>query len=192
MDSHIEVVAYDPAWPTAFEQAADHVERALGDRLERIEHIGSTAVPGLPAKPIVDIRVMVATDVSLDAAVDAIEASTDFTYEFDMHHWKTLRREGGPDGVRAFNLHLTHIDRDEWRKNVMLRDYLRDHPEACERYAAVKRRAARDHPDDIEAYMDAKDGWIKRTERLALSWYRAGPARRSQHGRRRLRPRRPP
>jgi len=187
MENHIEVVEYDPAWADAYGRAAARIGRALGDRLERIEHIGSTAVPGLGAKPIVDLRVMVGAEEALDDCVATLEAATNFAYVADMDGWTLLGREVSevPDGerfpedtvaqrstrprsnaredggaVKAYNCHLTTIDGEEWRKNVLLRDYLRDHVEARERYVRVKREAAREHPDDIKAYSQAKGGVI--------------------------------
>jgi GrpB-like predicted nucleotidyltransferase (UPF0157 family) len=171
MKNHIEVVEYDPAWADAYGRAAARVGRALGDRLERVEHIGSTAVPGLGAKPIVDLRVMVGADEALEDCVTALASATNFEYVADMDHWKVLGREVAEvpeserfpedgDAVRAYNLHLTHVDGDDWPENVRLRDYLRDHADAREEYAAVKREAAREHPDDVEAYTEAKDEMV--------------------------------
>lgn len=169
MDTHIEVVDYDPVWPERYEAAADRVADALGDRLERTEHIGSTAVPGLAAKPVVDLRAMVEPDADLSACVDAIEGATAFEYVDDMRHWKLLRRLGEDDRVKAYNLHLTHVDGEEWRKNVRFRDYLREHPEAREEYAELKREAAAAHPDDVEAYTEAKTAFVERCLAAARS-----------------------
>lgn len=162
MDEDIEIVPYDPVWPERYEAAAARVADALGDRLERTEHIGSTSVPELAAKPVVDLRVMVAPDADLDDCVDAVEAATRFEYVDDMRHWKLLRRCGDDEHVRAYNLHLTHVDGEAWRKNVLFRDYLREHPEAREEYAEVKRQAAEAHPDDIKAYTEAKSEFVQR------------------------------
>lgn len=216
MEHHIDIVEYDPAWPDAYGRVAARVGRALGDRLARVEHVGSTAVPGLASKPVVDVRAMVDAGADLAACVDRLEADTRFEYVFDMRHWKTLRREvsevppgerfpedaagrgasgepsvaaapedsearsasgGRPeadddagrrparlrsnaredgDAVRAYNLHLTTVDGEEWPKNVAFRDYLREHADAREEYEAAKRAAAREHPDDVEAYSEAK------------------------------------
>jgi GrpB-like predicted nucleotidyltransferase (UPF0157 family) len=158
----IELVEYDPLWAERYESAAEAVGDALGERLERTEHIGSTSVPGLAAKPIVDLRAMVEPGADLDDCAATIEAETDFRYHSDLRHWKFLRKPGRDDRVLAYNLHLTHVHREEWRKNVLLREYLREHPEAREEYAAVKRAAAERHPENIAAYTDEKADFIER------------------------------
>lgn len=186
MDSHIEIVEYDPAWADAYGRVAARLGRALGDRLERVEHIGSTAVPGLAAKPVVDVRAMVGADEDLAACVDVLEAETGFEYSHDMAHWKTLRREVGDlapgerfpedgEAVRACNCHLTTVDGEEWPKNLAFRDYLRDHADAREEYAAEKRAAAAAHPDDVEGYTEAKNDVVERiVERARAAGYGEG------------------
>jgi GrpB-like predicted nucleotidyltransferase (UPF0157 family) len=140
-------------------------------------------VPDLAAKPVVDLRAMVGADENLPDCVDAVEAGAAFEYRFDMRHWKLLRREVTdlPPGdhfpedgaaVRAYNCHLTTVDGEEWPRNVLLRDYLRDHADAREEYAAVKRAAAEAHPDDVEAYMTAKSDVIEAILERASAWSR--------------------
>ncbi|MFC4448656.1 GrpB family protein [Halorussus aquaticus] len=159
-DVTIEIVDYDPAWPVRFEREADRMAEILGDRVVSIEHIGSTAVPGLAAKPIVDI-VPVVADVD-DGEVCArrlAEAGYYRSHKDRGDDWIELGREA--DDGQEFNVHIRPRDSERLRRNLLLRDYLRDHPDAHEEYARVKREAAAKHPEDPDAYTRAKSAVIE-------------------------------
>ena len=169
----VEVVPYDPAWPARFEAEAAHIRAALGDTLIGIEHIGSTSVPGLAAKPIIDMIPLVRDVTELDSKIGAM-AAIGYTPrgEFGLPGRRYFRK--GSAYARVVHAHAYQIDNPEVERHLAFRDYLRTHPEALAAYASLKHELAQRHPTDIVAYMDGKDGLIKQLEAEALVWYRSG------------------
>lgn len=165
----IEVVDYDPAWPLWFEQERDRLRQVLGQQAVSIDHIGSTAVPGLAAKPILDILVIAEPFPLVPASVAAIEA---LGHEY--------RGENGIPGRQYFrtrpharHLHVFAPGSEAARQHLILRDYLRTHPEAVRDYAALKLRLATEHRLDREAYTDGKSDLVRSILEKARDW--AGP-----------------
>ena len=166
----VEVTDYNPAWPEAFEREAAALRAVFGDLLVAIHHVGSTAVPGLKAKPVIDIMPVV-TDIR---AVDALNGQmAALGYEAMGEGGLPGRRyfrKGGD--VRTHNVHVYEqsntaaIDR-----HLAVRDYLRRHPDAAAQYGEVKTALAQRVNHDIEAYMDGKDGFVQALQRMALAWY---------------------
>lgn len=150
----IVVVDYDPGWPREFERLRDRAARTLGDVLERIEHVGSTAVPGLAAKPVIDLDVVVRTTSDVPIAITRL-ALIGYTHEGDKG---ITGREAflWPPGEQRHHLYLCVEGSDALRNHLAFRDYLRSHPEAAQRYAEAKRSAAARFPDDREGYAEAK------------------------------------
>ena len=170
---HIVIANYDPRWPAMFEQERVHILQAIGDWLVDIEHVGSTSVPGLAAKPIIDIMPGVR---SLADAPQIIEPMTRLGYEYipeyeeQMPGRRYFRKPAGPEFVNRRNVHVHIVETtsDFWRRHIAFRDYLRRHPEACAEYAALKRRLAAEFGSDREGYTEAKTEFITRIERVAL------------------------
>ena len=162
----IEIVEYNPRWPAEFEQISARIGAALGSRALRIDHIGSTSVPGLAAKDIIDVQLAVG-----HFGEDLVQALTSlgFIYRPDITHDhqppNTSCRESdwekrlfkSPEGRRRVNLHVRILGRANQRYALLFRDYLRAHPAAAGGYAALKRILAAYHPDDLEAYTLIKD-----------------------------------
>lgn len=153
IDEPVEVAAYDPRWPTWYEDDAQEVRRALGDRLRAIEHFGSTAVIGLAAKPIVDILV---APVDWPLAAHDRRALESLGYEYlgeagvPGREYFRRRRE------HATNLAVVDWDGPQWRDNLTLRDYLRSDPKAAAHYAQAKRQAVADGARTLLGYSAAK------------------------------------
>lgn len=152
----VEVVPYDPAWPARFELERRLLAAALPAALS-IEHIGSTSVVGLAAKPIIDIMVVVPEAHALAADVSGLER---LGYEYrphvfadDEHHLYFVKDTAGK---RTHHLHVFGAASPKPRENRAFRDYLATHPDAARRYAAAKREAARAHPDSRGRYATAK------------------------------------
>lgn len=161
----IEVVEYDPEWPLLFEVEAARIRAACGDGVRAIEHIGSTSVPGLAAKPIIDIMPGV-EDIGRARAV-LVAGMEGLGYESMGEYGIAGRlyfRRGEP---RSHHVHVFEIGHPEWRRHLLFRDYLRAHPETAVEYAALKRELARAHGLDREAYTDAKAPFIERILELA-------------------------
>lgn len=158
------VVAYDPQWPTRFERERALLDRAIGPRVVGgIHHVGSTAVPGLDAKPIVDILVGVE---SLAASRACFEPLAELEYLYAPYlpeemHWFC---KPGP-GRRTHHLHLIPQDSPRYRDELAFRDHLRANPEKARDYAELKHRLAARFERDREGYTDAKADFIQRTLR---------------------------
>lgn len=167
----IIIVDYNPLWPHLFQQEAIRIREALGeDLIIRLEHIGSTAVPGLPAKPIIDLLIGVnSIPEARQTAVPALEA---IGYAFwhddpDPNHLFFVKGLP-PNGPRSHHIHIGPAEGSEWDR-VLFRDYLRAHPDEAARYAALKQDLAIRYQNDREAYTDAKGEYIKSvTEKAKL------------------------
>lgn len=142
----------DPVWDDRFASVRDRVADASDDRLCDVFHVGSTAIAGVPGKPVLDVMPVYDSAAGMRAAADRL-TDGEFEREHDADDTVVaLRRE--PDHVVAVRMHT--VDADQWRPILLLREYLTDHPDAREEYARVKREAAAEHPDDMEAYTNAK------------------------------------
>ena len=163
----IEVVPYDPAWRDAFARWRERLAAALGALAVRIEHIGSTSVPGLAAKPVIDVQVSV-PDVENEAAfLPAIEGLGIALRSRETGH-RYFRP--GPGLPRDVQIHVWQAGGELGRVHLLFRDYLRAHAEARDAYAAVKMEAARAYRDDRIAYNEAKSSFILDTLEVAERW----------------------
>jgi 16S rRNA processing protein RimM len=157
----IEVVDYDPEWPAMFEAEAARLRSALGDTAVRIEHVGSTSVPGLAAKPYVDIQMSVPDVYDRDAYFGPLfslgyEHVPDPAFvEYPFFGWPSAQ------ATRTFNLHVCQAETEMERRHLRFRDHLRADSTARDEYAALKRELALKHGNDIEGYVADKDAFIK-------------------------------
>lgn len=156
----IEVVDYDAAWPLRFASERDAVLPTLRPWLAgEIEHVGSTAVVGLCAKPVIDLLVPVHDLRSSRPAIAALEqrhAYLYWPYRSDEMHWLC---KPAPE-VRTHHAHLIPVTSPLYRERLAFRDALRADPVLCQRYGELKRRLAREHAGDREAYTAAKAPFI--------------------------------
>ena len=159
----IVVVAYDPAWPAIFASEKDLLWSVLGRRVSAIEHIGSTAVPGLPAKPVIDIAVGLPALAEAAESIGLLEGSG-YTYQPELEAALPGRRFlwKGDVLVHTVHLHLCEIGSPEWVKPLRFRDALRLRPDDAQSYADLKRSLAAQHGSDIGAYIDGKAAFIQR------------------------------
>jgi GrpB-like predicted nucleotidyltransferase (UPF0157 family) len=166
-EAPVEIVAYDPSWPGRFEEEERGLRRALAAWLAGpIEHIGSTAIPGLVAKPVIDIMAGVE---SLDASRPAFAALARLGYCYapyraDSEHWFCKPSPA----FRTHHLHLIPVESPRWREAIAFRDYLRSHARIAAEYGELKQRLAQKHRFDREAYTEAKGPFIARITSLAL------------------------
>jgi GrpB-like predicted nucleotidyltransferase (UPF0157 family) len=154
----VVVVDYDPAWPQEFEALRARVWPAVSDVALRIEHVGSTSVPGLAAKPIIDMTVVVPSRDQVPAAIDRL-ASIGYVHRGNLG---IDDREAfdHPAALRRHNLYVCPEGTIGIVNQVAVRDHLRMHPEAAERYATLKKQLAGEHPNDIEAYVFGKTDFV--------------------------------
>lgn len=167
----IEVVAYDKRWVELFAVSERELRNVLAPFVLDIEHIGSTAVPGLAAKPVIDIQVGVRT---LDASVDIVSAVQSLGYEYvpefeeELPDRRYFRR--WTDGRRSHQVHLVErSDTEWWDRHVRFRDWLRLHDDDRERYAELKQSLAAEHRNARRAYTDAKSDFIRAIEARSIS-----------------------
>lgn len=153
----VQVAEYDPAWPVAFERERVRVAAALGARALAIHHVGSTAVPGLAAKPIIDLLVEVAR---LDDALDCIAPLAALGYAFIDHPENVERRFFRKGIPRTHHLHIVERGSDTAGEHLAFRDALRADPARREAYAQLKRALAERHPNDRRAYTRGKAEFI--------------------------------
>ncbi len=150
------IADYDVTWPTQYAEMAAHLTTAFGDSVDAVEHIGSTAVPGLVAKPVIDIAVRA---VSLDAIDDAPLADLGFIHNPDgPPNRRTYTRV--VDGVLTHNLHVFPASAWDHLNQRLLRDYLRDTPDAVRRYSALKHTLAAEGLTGLD-YTKAKTALIQ-------------------------------
>ena len=157
---------YDERWPAEYATIEALLRDALGPAAVRIDHIGSTAVPGLAAKDVVDVQVGVADldDPRVASALEQLGAApTDVTSDHvppgdpgDPRDWRK-RYFRAPPSWRPTHLHVREVGRPNFRYPLLFRDYLRHSPAATGAYAQVKTALARLHPEDVEAYSAVKD-----------------------------------
>jgi GrpB-like predicted nucleotidyltransferase (UPF0157 family) len=162
----IAIVPYDPTWPEMFAAQAARIDSALGVQALRIDHIGSTSVPGLAAKPIVDIQLSVEDPETEAGYLPPLESSG---YELRV-------REPGHRLVRTpardVHVHICHAGGDWEQRHLLFRDWLRHNAEDRDLYAAVKRELARREWPDMNAYAAAKSTVISEITERAQAWHR--------------------
>ena len=170
MPQHIVVVDYDPLWPLLFRKEADAISRILGDNLVLIHHIGSTSVPFLAAKPIIDIMPVVKDLSGVDAVSEEfVKLGYEYLGEFGIKGRRYLRK-GGQE--RTHQIHIFQMEDDvNISSHLAFRDYLRSHRDVAMEYAELKKDLAARFPYDIDGYCDGKDAFVKRIENLALAEY---------------------
>lgn len=149
---------------------SERLRAAIGPVLVAVHHIGSTSIPGIKAKPVIDLLPLVADLALLDTREsEVVQLGYEWMGEFGLPGRRFLRLNR--DGKRLFNVHCYQEHNPEVTRHLAFRDYLRAHADVAKRYEEEKIRAAALHPDDVFAYNDAKNDWIKETERKALAWY---------------------
>ncbi len=167
-DPRIEIVAYSPAWVSEFASESARIREGLGDVLVAVHHIGSTAIPGCDAKPIIDMLAVVTSLANLDARTDALE---DLGYEAMGEFGIAGRRYFRKGSVFEDRTHQIHAFADgspEIARHLAFRDFLREHPDAVSEYVALKHRLAEAHPTDVDAYTDGKSAFIRSIEARAV------------------------
>jgi GrpB-like predicted nucleotidyltransferase (UPF0157 family) len=171
----VRLVPYRKEWARLFRTEAKHLTAALEEQVRSVEHVGSTAIPGLASKPVLDILAGVA---SLDGARNSISTLERLHYEFrldeEIPDRLFFRRRVG--GRRTHHLSLAEPGSGFYVRTVLFRDYLRAHPDAVAEYEAVKRELAARFPRDRDAYMRGKTSFIVRALERAERWASQDPA----------------
>ena len=153
----VEVVDHDPEWPRRFDALRVRLSQAIAGLAIAIEHVGSTSVPGLAAKPIIDIDVIVPRE-DVEAAIQRL-CAIGYVHQGDLG---ISGREAfkAPAGLPRHNLYVCIAGCTALRNHLMVRDHLRTHPETAAEYGALKGLLARKHPHDIDAYIAGKTAFL--------------------------------
>ncbi|WP_285491679.1 GrpB family protein [Amycolatopsis taiwanensis] len=168
MGESVEITPYDPAWPAMFAGWGAGLRAALGDAAARIDHIGSTAVPGLAAKPVIDIQISVASLEATDAFLGPL-TDMGLVYRADNPE-RTKRYFREPPGQRRTHVHVRQLGSFSQQFPLLFRDYLRCHLSAANEYAAAKRHCAAKFRNDRPGYVQAKDAFVWDIIRRADAW----------------------
>lgn len=168
MPDPVEIVEYDSGWVAAFADLGATLRDALGAVAVRIDHIGSTAVPGLAAKAIVDVQVSVRALEPVEPFREPLER-LGYVYRADNPE-RTKRYFREPPGHRRTHLHVRRLGSFSQQVPLLFRDYLRSHPPAAAGYAEEKRRCAALFRDDRQGYVEAKDAFVWQVIRRADAW----------------------
>ena len=172
----VQIVDYDPTWPQLFEREAARIRAALGNRILLLEHVGSTSVPGLAAKPKIDILLVVANTAEETAYVPDLEANT-YVLHIREPEWYEHRVFKGPD--TDLNLHVFSVGCPEIDRMLLFRNWLRNNISDRQLYELTKRELARKNWKYMQNYADAKTLVVK--EILARAQARAGDEMREEN-----------
>jgi len=168
----VELVPHDPAWVRLAKAEASALHAALGDNLLAVHHIGSTAIAGIRAKPVIDLMPVVRDPALLDANRFALEAlGYRWWGELGLPGRRYCTRDDPASGKRLVQLHAYAQGARDIVRHLAFRDCLRRQPALAGEYEREKLRCQRLHPDDSHAYGDCKSDWIRNIEARALATY---------------------
>ncbi|EGO8274891.1 GrpB family protein [Enterococcus faecalis] len=164
------VTEYQPAWVEQFEEEAQVLKQILKENCLKVEHIGSTSVSNLAAKPIIDFLVIVEEIEKVDLLQGEFERiGYEYMGEFGLSGRRYLRKD---PIKRTHHVHIYQFDNtQEILRHLAFRNYLRENPAIAKTYGTLKKQLAQAHPDSIDKYMDGKDAFIKKIEKEALKKY---------------------
>jgi GrpB-like predicted nucleotidyltransferase (UPF0157 family) len=170
-DPAVRIVDYDPAWPAMAEEEMRRIREALGEVAVLLEHVGSTAVPDLAAKPIVDLQLSVRAIQPRERYVEPLER---LGYLFvpapespDYHFFAKP-----PERPRTHHLHVCETGSEHEFRHIAVRDFLRAHADEAAKYAALKRQVVAHRPQDRLAYIEGKDDYVTALDERAVAWAR--------------------
>lgn len=159
MPEVIVIQPYDARWPEDFEIIRARLAAALGDTALRIEHVGSTSVPGLAAKPVIDLDIVIARETDLPRAISKLQV---IGYRYEGEKGIPGRHAfGAPAGLPVHHLYVCALGNRELKRHLAFRDYLRANPLEAEKYAELKYNLARQFGSDRDGYSEAKTTFVE-------------------------------
>jgi GrpB-like predicted nucleotidyltransferase (UPF0157 family) len=171
MPSQYAFTDYSPEWPVEFQREAERLKLLMDDILLAVHHIGSTAVPGLAAKPIIDLLPVVKDMAAADEHTQRLlEAGYRAWGEYGLKGRRYFTKDSLEQ--RTHNIHVYQAGHPDVERHLAFCAYLNAHPPVCREYEALKRQVYARHPADIAAYNEGKNNWIKQLEPVAIAWYR--------------------
>ena len=162
---NVIITEYDPLWPSDYAVIASEIRQALGTLALAIHHVGSTSVPGMVAKPIIDLDVVIQNRAVLPEVIELLEA-IGYRHEGDLGipNREAFCYEGKPH-LRKHHLYVCPENSLELKRHLTFRDFLRTHPTEAEIYSHIKQQAAALHPNDIDGYIQYKSAYIAKLYR---------------------------
>ena len=160
----VRLLPYDPQWSREFAEERVQLEKTIGGHILSIDHIGSTSIPGLCAKPIIDILIGLDSFANGSKCISGLE-QLGYTFRGEngipgRHYF----RKGSP---RTLHMHMFERDSQDWQQHILFRDYLRTHPTERDHYAELKAALAKQFPENRERYLEGKSDFIQNIIQLA-------------------------
>ncbi|NHJ39465.1 MAG: GrpB family protein [Asgard group archaeon] len=171
MSLSVDLVKYNPNWPIQFETEKKLILETFQNFIIHVEHVGSTAIPGISAKPIIDIMIGIESLTEID---EYIELFKTIGYDINPDWNKDFPNQRALDKYEngmKIHLYIVEFNTERWLKNIHFRDYLREHPEVAEEYNKLKLELVEKYRDDREAYVSGKSQFIKKIEKKARKKY---------------------
>lgn len=166
----VEVVSHNSSWQDLFEAESKRIADALGTNTVAIHHIGSTAIPNIYAKLIIDLLVEVKNITQVDEQSLVMHSlGYEVMGEFGIPGRRYFRKDS-PEGVRTHHIHAFEVGSPQVERHLVFRDYMIAHPEDAQKYSELKRELARKYSNNIDRYMDGKDGFIQEIDNKATQW----------------------
>ncbi len=167
----IDVVPYDSSWPIKYQLEIDRISRVLKDEIVSTHHIGSTSIPGMHAKPIIDIMLEVRNIARIDEYnQQMIELGYEPRGELGIPGRRYFSREE-PIDVRTHHIHVFQTGDRNLIRHLAFRDFMIAHPEDAEAYAKLKEQLAEKFRNDVDGYVEGKHSFVEAKEREAIAWY---------------------
>lgn len=163
------ISAYDPQWVEKFEEVKKVFENIFGEKAISIEHVGSTSVVGMKAKPLIDVLVIVGDIDGLKAEKHMVE-SLGYALRENVLADRSLVFEKAENGAKTENIHVFEVGAPKINQFIDMRDYFRTHPDRVKMYEDLKEGLFAKHPNDYFAYRAGKQDFLKQTEELARAW----------------------
>ncbi|MFW9844203.1 MAG: GrpB family protein [Candidatus Thorarchaeota archaeon] len=171
MTREVRVVPYDPTWPDKYELERNRICAVLKNEIVAVHHIGSTSIPGMSAKPIIDLMLEVKDIIKIDEYNnEMIALGYEPRGELGIRGRRYFSREE-PQDVRTHHVHAYQTDNIELKRHLAFRDYMISHPKDAKVYAELKTVLARRFQWDIDGYISGKHLYMERMEKIALEWY---------------------
>lgn len=160
----VELVPHRHAWKKLFAEEKDRLEEVIGHQVVDIQHIGSTSIPGMVAKAILDIGIGVVDFEVSKVCIDPIEK---LGYQYRGEHGIPRRHYFVKGNPRTHHLHMLEVNSRDWKAHLLFRSYLTSHPDIVQEYVKLKIDLAERYRTDREAYQEGKDAFIERILELA-------------------------
>lgn len=163
-DGIVKLTSFNPAWSESFVEEKERLDQAVGPQVVEIQHIGSTSIPGMPAKPILDIGIAL---VDFEAAKGCINPIMGLGYKYLGEYGIPCRHFFTRGSPRTHHIHMLEITSREWRLHLWFKSYLIEHPDYAREYAELKVDLAQKYKKDRDAYQEGKGDFIIRILELA-------------------------